>query len=68
VSLGSRTVQLERFGIPQLIFFFADKFLVLAKTVFFPQKIPYFAIFYGLGWLVGCDLVPLLGMYVSTTF
>jgi len=38
------------------------------KLFFFPQKIPYVAIFYWLGWLVGCDLVRLLGMYFGTAF
>jgi len=46
VSFGSRTVQLERLGIPQL-YFFTRKFLVLRqKAVSFPPKIPYVANFY----------------------
>ena len=32
---------------------------------FFWKKIPYVAIFYCLGWLVGCDLVLLLETYVT---
>jgi len=52
VSLGSRTVQLERFGIAQLIFFPREFFWFWAKNCFSPQKIPYVAILYCLGWLV----------------
>jgi len=61
VSLGSRTVQLEPLGIAQFIFFSGNFFLFWAKKCFFPQKIPYVAIFYSLGWLV-------VWLWFGTTF
>jgi len=51
--------------------FFAGKLLVLGQNpIFFHQKSLRcdFLLFRLVGWLVGCDLVSLLGMNVSTTF